>query len=87
MAAITLNIELTDAQRAIMAGFAPDGTAAEKKVWAEGVAKQALRREIMARRRQQVRVDDLARRESEAAAAEADRVAAEDVVQSDWPET
>lgn len=86
MAAITLSIELTDQQRIILGKFGPAGTAAEKKAWAESFAKQALRQEIIRRRRLAVQEREVARREAEEAAARAALVAEESSVETDWPD-
>jgi hypothetical protein len=84
--AITLSIDLTDAQQAIMASLAPAGTNAEKKAWAESVAKQALRREIAIRHRDRLRVDAIAAQVAAQEALAAEQAAAQAALETDWPE-
>jgi hypothetical protein len=84
--AVTLSIELTDAQQAIMVALSPDGTNAEKKAWAESVARAALRREIADRQRIKLQADAIAARDAAQAQLDADHAAAQVALETDWPE-
>lgn len=74
--AITLNVDLSDSEQNLLFLLAeqenPGADNATKRVWAEAVAKNGLREKLWQLRAEQVRDDQAAERQTEAATFTAD---------------